>query len=80
VTSRRETARMLKREEEAGGSAAPIVTINVSVDARGNATSTTEASGPGDAENAKKLGALIDERVRGVLIKEQRQGGLLSKG
>lgn len=78
VTSRRETARMLRRDEDTGGGGAPIVTINVAVDARGNATSTTETSGTGDAENAKKLGSLIDERVRGLLIKEQRQGGLLS--
>lgn len=78
VTSRRETARMLRRDEDTGGGGAPIVTINVAVDARGNATSTTETSGTGDAENAKKLGSLIDERVRGLLIQEQRQGGLLS--
>lgn len=79
VTSRRETARALKGESGGDSSAAaPVVTINVSVDARGNATSTTEASGA-DAENAKKLGSLIDERVRGVLIKEQRQGGLLAR-
>jgi hypothetical protein len=75
VISRRDTARLLNRQESGDGAAAPIVTINVSVDARGNATSTTESSGPGDAETAKKLGALIDERTRAILIRKQRQGG-----
>lgn len=79
VTSRRETARLLSGAGD-GAAAAPIVTINVAVDARGNTQSSTSVESRGtDAEDAKRLGSLIDERVRGVLIKEQRQGGLLSR-
>lgn len=80
VTGREATARLLRQAAEGGGGNQIAVSISVSVDNRGNSTSTTEATGGGaDAENARRLGALIDERVRAILIKEQRQDGLLTK-
>lgn len=84
VTSRKDTARMLKADRAGGGNTITNnVTIQVAVDANGNVTGqTTEArsAGAGDTEQAKQLGKLIDLRVRDVLIREQRQGGMLSGG
>lgn len=79
VTGREDTARLLRRAAEGGGAGQVSVSISVHVDNRGNSTSTTETTGGGlDAENARRFGALIDERTRSLIIKEQRQGGLLS--
>lgn len=82
VTSRQDTARMLRKAAEGGGGDVTTnnVVINVHLAPNGSASSTTDVrSNSTNAEDAKRLGGLIDERVRSVLLKEQRQGGMLSK-
>jgi hypothetical protein len=74
VKSRRETEQLTS---SGGGSI--VVNINVVVQ-EGGASSTTSTSGEGDAGNARKLGQLIEEKTKDVLIREQRPGGLLYKG
>lgn len=81
VTGRQETARMLRQAADGGGGDVTNnnVTIQVVMDRNGGtSSSTTSSSDAADAEQAKKLGQLIDLRVRDVLIREQRQGGMLN--
>lgn len=82
VTGREDTARLLRQAAEGGGGDVTTnnVVINVHLAPNGSASSTTDVrSNSTNAEDAKRLGGLIDERVRSVLLKEQRQGGMLSK-
>lgn len=81
VTSRRDTARMLREAADGGDRRGGDVNvyIDVSVDARGNAQATTQVTGDGDDQmRAKQFAQLVDLRVRDVILREQRQGGLLS--
>ncbi len=81
VTGRQDTARLLKQAaENAGGGSGPVaVSISVNVDNRGNTSSTSAVEGDqSDAESAKRLGQMIDLRVRDVILREQRQGGMLN--
>jgi hypothetical protein len=55
------------RGQSAGGS----VVVSVNVDASGT-------SAEGNGEQAKQIGALIGNAVRGVLIQEKRPGGMLA--
>lgn len=61
--------RVLKRGEASEGGNSSNVTINI--DASGTKTE-------GDSGNARELGKRIESVVRGVLMVEQRPGGLLS--
>lgn len=58
----------------AGGSSAPVVNINVNMDASG---SDTEVTGSTDAQ-ARQFAGLIKAQVVEVLIQQQRPGGILS--
>lgn len=80
ATSLRDTARMLRDATDGGGRGGDVnVYIDVSVDARGNAQASTQVTGDGDDHmRAKQFAQLVDLRVRDVILKEQRQGGLLS--
>lgn len=80
VTSRQDTARMLRKAAEGGGGGGDVVvSISVNVDNSGNASSKTSTKGDSDdAQNAKQFGQMIDLRVRDIILREQRQGGLLN--
>lgn len=77
VTGRNQTKRMLEQASAGGGtsSSAPIVNISTTV-TRGGAETRTTAS---DEKDARDLSRMIDNSVRDVLQREQRQGGILWK-
>lgn len=79
VTGREDTARLLRQAAEGGDVTTNHVSIHVHLGENGATRATTDSrTEGGDAEQAKRLGQLIDLRVRDVLIREQRQGGMLS--
>ena len=59
----------------AGGGMQNNVSVNVNVDNSGNADGKSDGSN----DNAKKLGQMLDSKVRSVMAREMRQGGLLWK-
>jgi phage-related minor tail protein len=59
-----------------GGSQTPVQ-VNVTVNSDGS-SSTETSGGNGDAD-AKNLGAALGNKIRLVIIEEQRPGGLLTR-
>jgi hypothetical protein len=82
VTSRRATKRIMEGAAD-GSSSSPggvVVNINVNVHSDGRSDVTSDAKGKADeTKNMKELGSLIEQKTREVILKEQRQGGMLSK-
>lgn len=70
VVSRKDTQAML-----AGGGGDTYVSITVNM--QGGETATDVSASGANAESAKQLGGLIELKVRDVLIREKRPGGLL---
>ena len=78
VTGRNQTKRMLEKASGEGGgtaAAAPIVNIATTITPSGSETRSTAS----DERDARELSRLIDNSVRDVLQKEERQGGILWK-
>jgi len=61
----------------AGGSTENNITINVTVDSDGSASSTTQSGGSED--QGKQLGYMVSQAVQAELVDQQRPGGLLSR-
>lgn len=73
VTSRKETADLMS-----GGGGGVVIEINVNVQNDGSSSTEVSSTGKGEADNARQLGKLIEEKVKDVIIREKvRPGGLL---
>lgn len=62
-------------KSQGGGGMVINVNTSVNIDSAGGATSDTEAKS--ENEEASKLGAILNKKIRDVLVEERRQGGIL---
>jgi hypothetical protein len=61
----------------ATGSTENNITVNVTVDSNGKAS--TDTSGGSSKDNAKQLGYMVSQAVQSEIVSQQRPGGLLSQ-
>lgn len=59
------------------GGGGSTINVNTTVHVHQDGTTTTTVDSDNDAKEARRLGALLENKVRDILVQEQKQGGIL---